>query len=62
MLEIISPAGFERNFPELAADSEAMPEETAAALDARFALEVDVASIEPLCAEHGIDFPVPSLG
>ena len=32
--------------------------ESAAALDARYGLEVDYDSIARLCAEHGLDFPV----
>ena len=57
ILEIISPAGFERFFAELGADPEAMTGETAADADARYALDVDYESIERLCAEHGLSFP-----
>ncbi|MDP9365275.1 MAG: cupin domain-containing protein [Chloroflexota bacterium] len=57
ILEIISPAGFERAFAEMAADPEAMTDETAVALDARYGLEVDFGSIGRLCAEHGLVFP-----
>jgi quercetin dioxygenase-like cupin family protein len=58
ILEIISPAGFEHLFRVMADDPDAMDGESAAALDARFALEVDYESIGRLCEEHGLDFPV----
>ncbi|MDQ4099403.1 MAG: cupin domain-containing protein [Chloroflexota bacterium] len=57
ILEIISPGGFERMFAEIGADPEAMTGETAAALDARYGIEVDYDSIQRLCAEHGLVFP-----
>lgn len=41
----------------MAADPDAMLGERAAALDARFGLEVDYDSIAPLCARHGLHFP-----
>jgi mannose-6-phosphate isomerase-like protein (cupin superfamily) len=56
-LEIIAPAGFEVMFRDMAADPEAMTGEAAAALDARYGLEVDYDSIERLCARHGLSFP-----
>lgn len=58
VLEIISPGGFEQMFAEVGADPEAMTRETAAALDARYSLEVDYDSIETLCRNHGLVFPV----
>ena len=58
ILEIISPGGFEYLFKEMADDPEAMAGETASALDARYGLEVDYESMERLCEEHGLDFPV----
>ena len=58
VLEIISPAGFERMFDEMAADLEAMRGETAQAMDARYGLAVDYESIERLCAEHALTFPI----
>lgn len=58
VLEIISPGGFEHLFREMADDPEAMDGETAAALDARYGLEVDYGSVGPLCEEHGLEFPV----
>ena len=57
LLEIISPGGFEAMFKEMANDPEAMTGEAAAALDARYGLEVDYGSIEKLCATHGLSFP-----
>jgi mannose-6-phosphate isomerase-like protein (cupin superfamily) len=57
VLEIIAPAGFERMFEEMAADPEAFVGEAAAALDARYGLEVDYESMGRLCAAHGLSFP-----
>lgn len=57
VLEIINPGGFEGMFAEIAADPEAMTGENAAALDARYGLEVDYESIERLCGQHGLSFP-----
>jgi quercetin dioxygenase-like cupin family protein len=56
-LELITPPGFEQFFADLAADPEAMTGERAAALDAAYGLEVDYASIDRLCAAHGLTFP-----
>ena len=58
ILEIISPGGFEHVFKEMADDHEAMTGETASALDARYGIEVDYESVERLCEEHELDFPV----
>ncbi|HEX2210371.1 MAG TPA: cupin domain-containing protein [Longimicrobium sp.] len=58
VLEIIAPGGFEQMFAELGADPEAMTGESAAAMDARYGLEVDYDSIERLCQEHGLSFPM----
>ena len=58
ILEIISPGGFEHLFKQMADDPDAMTGEAAAALDARYGMEVDYESIERLCEEHGLDFPV----
>ena len=57
ILEIISPGGFEHLFKEVAEDPEAMAGETASALDAQYAIEVDYNSVERLCEEHGLAFP-----
>jgi mannose-6-phosphate isomerase-like protein (cupin superfamily) len=57
LLEIISPGGFETMFKEIAANPEAMTGEAAAALDAKYGLEVDYGSIDRLCREHGLSFP-----
>jgi mannose-6-phosphate isomerase-like protein (cupin superfamily) len=56
-LEIIAPGGFEGMFREMAADPDAMTGAAAAALDARYGIEVDYGSIERLCTEHGLTFP-----
>ena len=56
-LELITPPGFEQFFAALAADLEAMTGERAAALDAAYGLEVEYASIDRLCAAHGLTFP-----
>jgi len=58
VLEIISPAGFEQYFvdlaPALAAEGE--PDFAAlAAIQARYGLSMDVDSIGPLVAEHGLE-------
>lgn len=57
VLEIISPGGFEHLFREMSEDPEAMVGETAAALDARYGLEVDYDSVGWLCETYGLDFP-----
>ena len=58
VLEIIVPGGFEAMFAEMAADPGSMTGDAAAAMDARYGLEVDYDSIERLCAEHGLSFPM----
>ena len=58
ILEIISPGGFEHVFEEMAEDPETMTGEAALALDARYGIEADYESMERLCEEHGLDFPV----
>jgi mannose-6-phosphate isomerase-like protein (cupin superfamily) len=58
VLEIISPAGFERVFDEMAADPEALVGETAAAMDARYGIDVDYDSVARLCTEHNLSFPM----
>jgi len=44
-------------FKEMATDPEAIAGEAAAAMDAKYGLEVDYESIERLCAHHGLFFP-----
>ena len=60
LLEIISPAGFEKYFEELAAlvgASGGRPEPAKLApLAARYGLELDPSTIPGLCAEHGLVF------
>jgi hypothetical protein len=58
ILEIISPGGFEHVFKEMAEDPETMTGEAASALDARYGIEADYDSVERLCEEHGLNFPV----
>ena len=57
VLEIIAPGGFEEMFAEMGADPELMAGERAAAMDARYGLEVDYESIERICREYGLSFP-----
>jgi len=61
ILEVISPAGFERYFGELAQlIPPVRPErdlEGLAELQARYGLEMDFASIERLSREHGLGTP-----
>lgn len=64
ILEIISPAGFERFFHELGTQMESArsgnPAAVAtgdAALDVRYAIEFQPESIPRLCKEHGLHFP-----
>jgi quercetin dioxygenase-like cupin family protein len=63
ILEIISPAGFERYFAELAeALGSVDPSDQAAVgaavgpIAARYGLETDPESVPRLCAEHGLRF------
>jgi quercetin dioxygenase-like cupin family protein len=62
ILEIISPAGFERYFAELVDLLGAGPPDpaTLAPLAARFDLELALDSVPRLCEEHGLTFG-PSL-
>ncbi len=61
ILEIISPAGFERYFAEVVKLLEAGPPEPSALGDiaARYGLEVDRESIPRLTAEYGLHFGPP---
>jgi Cupin domain len=57
LLEIISPAGFERYFAELAPlfEADGGPDfEAIARLQARYGITMDPTSIERLSAEHGL--------
>jgi quercetin dioxygenase-like cupin family protein len=63
LLEIISPAGFERYFEELAdLRAESGPPQPAqlAAVAARYGLEVDPPSIPALCERYGLTVGAPS--
>ena len=58
LLEIISPAGFEKYFEELVellGDGRPQPDKIAP-LAARYGLELDPSTIPALCAEHGLSF------
>jgi quercetin dioxygenase-like cupin family protein len=58
LLEIISPAGFEKYFEELIllfADGRPQPEKIAP-IAARYGLEIDPSTIPALCADHGLTF------
>jgi hypothetical protein len=57
LLEIISPAGFEQYFADLAPElsAEGGPDfEALAAIQARYALTMDFESIESLTKQHGL--------
>jgi mannose-6-phosphate isomerase-like protein (cupin superfamily) len=54
-LEFISPAGFENYFFELAEPLNAGDMEAAGAVMARYELDLDMASVERLVDEHGLD-------
>jgi quercetin dioxygenase-like cupin family protein len=60
ILEIISPGGMEQAFAEVASDPGAMSgdSDAAEAMDRRYGIEADYESIDRLCAEHGLVFPV----
>jgi quercetin dioxygenase-like cupin family protein len=58
LLEIISPAGFERYFEELIAlfrDGKPVPEQIAPIAE-RYGLDIDPSSIPSLCARYGLTF------
>ena len=55
ILEIISPAGFEHYFDDLAETSESRQ-----SLGERYGLEVDLDRVAELCEEHGLHFPRPA--
>jgi mannose-6-phosphate isomerase-like protein (cupin superfamily) len=57
ILEIISPGGFEHLFADMGRDPESFTGKSAPDLDAKYSLEVDYESIEPLCQEYGLKFP-----
>lgn len=57
ILELISPGGFEQMFADMGREPDAFTGDAAPDLDAAYSLEVDYASIERLCREHGLVFP-----
>ncbi len=65
-LEIISPAGFERYFAELAplfppANQGPLDQEAIGAVRARYGLEMDMGSIPALAERHGLVVDAPPL-
>lgn len=64
ILEIIAPAGFERFFGEVVDLGESGAADPAAfdALCARYALDMDVASVPGLVERFGLVYPAPPLG
>lgn len=56
ILEIISPAGFERYFEEIIDLTEPPGPENIPPIAARYGLELDPASIPALCERHGLRF------
>jgi quercetin dioxygenase-like cupin family protein len=56
ILEIISPAGFEHMFDEIAANAGNLTAETVQDMYTRYGFEADNDSIARLCAEHGLTF------
>jgi mannose-6-phosphate isomerase-like protein (cupin superfamily) len=57
ILEIISPAGFEHYFEELANSEQPLDPQKVLALAARYDVELDFGSIPDLIKEHGVRFP-----
>ena len=57
ILEVISPAGFERYFAELASWEPPFDPEKVLAPAARYDVELDFGSIPHLIKEHGVRFP-----
>lgn len=55
IIEVISPAGFENFFREVAASWGNM--EAFVAINARYHLEMDFASVPQLCERFGVTFP-----
>ncbi len=56
ILEIISPAGFEHMFDEIAANMTNLTADGVQDMYTRYGFEVDSNSITQLCAEHGLTF------
>lgn len=60
ILEIISPAGFEQFFAEVADASEAGGYVDPTEIGARYGLEFDLDSVPKLCEEHELEHRAPS--
>ena len=56
ILEIISPAGFEHMFDEIAANIGNFTAEMVQDMYSRYGFEADNSSVARLCAEHGLTF------
>jgi mannose-6-phosphate isomerase-like protein (cupin superfamily) len=56
-VEIVSPAGFQRYFRDLAAIAGDMAQ--LAQLNARYAIDIDFDSVPALCQRFGLHFPQP---
>jgi hypothetical protein len=57
ILEIISPAGFERYFDELVDMPDPKTPDTIAPIASRYGLEMKFETIPVLVAEHGLEWP-----
>ena len=62
ILEIISPAGFEDFFAELATAVEADTRPDPDQMTERYGIHFDMASIDKICAEHGLHHPLQGQG
>jgi mannose-6-phosphate isomerase-like protein (cupin superfamily) len=64
ILEIISPAGFEKYFDELVELGKVGPPDPAAIAEiaAGYGLELDFESFPRLISQHGVTFPLPPQG
>lgn len=56
ILEMISPAGFENAFRDLAAAGDDPSPTALAALAARYGVQIDFAATEPIMQRHGLTF------
>ncbi len=57
ILELISPAGFERYFEELVDMSDPKTPDTITPIASRYGLEMKFETIPQLVAEHGLEWP-----
>jgi len=59
ILELISPAGFERYFAELVDMTDPKTPDTIGPIARRYGLEMRFETIPQLVAQHGLEFPAP---